>query len=119
MRKEPIETLNIKGFKSIRELKEFKLQSLNVLIGANGVGKSNFVSFFKMLGELVEGRLQTWTKKQGGADRLLSFGIKETNAIEIVSVLVNTNTMSPSNRQPMVALSSNEQIDYHGIFLRV
>jgi len=83
MRKKTIRTLTIKGFKSIRELKEFKLQSLNVLIGANGAGKSNFVSFFKMLGELVEGRLQAWTLKQGGADRLLSFGIKETNAIDI------------------------------------
>ena len=119
MRKEPIETLNIKGFKSIRELKEFKLQSLNVLIGANGVGKSNFVSFFKMLGELVEGRLQTWTKKQGGADRLLSFGIKETNAIEISIRFGEYEydvTLEPTADGSFVF--SNEQIDYHGIFLK-
>lgn len=83
MAQNSIGTLTIKGFKSICELKKFRLLPLNVLIGANGVGKSNFVSFFKMLGELVEGRLQVWTKKQGGADRLLSFGIKETKAIEI------------------------------------
>jgi len=32
--------------------------------------------------ELVEQRLQLWTSKQGGADRILSYGVKETNAIE-------------------------------------
>jgi predicted ATPase len=49
-----------------------------VLIGANGAGKSNFVSFFRMLDEMVDQRLQVWTKKQGGAERILTFGVKET-----------------------------------------
>ena len=74
-----IDNLTIKGFKSIRQLEKLKLNDLNVLIGANGVGKSNFVSYFRMLHELVEGRLQIWTSKQGGADRVLSFGVKETS----------------------------------------
>jgi len=79
--KNPIEQLTIKGFKSIRSLENLRLSALNVLIGANGVGKSNFVSYFRMLGEMVEGRLQTWIKKQGGADRILTYGIKETPQI--------------------------------------
>ncbi|EPF2508225.1 AAA family ATPase [Vibrio fluvialis] len=74
-----IDSLTIQGFKSIRSLDKLQLNNLNVLIGANGVGKSNFVSYFRMLHELVEGRLQVWTSKQGGADRVLSFGIKETS----------------------------------------
>ena len=74
----PIHQLTIKGFKSIRNLDEFKLGKLNVLIGANGSGKSNFVSYFRMLSELVEGRLQLWVSQQGGADRILSFGTKNT-----------------------------------------
>jgi len=73
-----IDWVTIKGFKSIRSLEQFELGNLNVLIGANGVGKSNFVGYFKMLHELVEGRLKVWTSKQGGADRVLSYGIKET-----------------------------------------
>lgn len=73
-----IDKLTIHGFKSIRKLEQLKLNDLNVLIGANGVGKSNFVSYFRMLHELVEGRLQVWTSKQGGSDRVLSFGVKET-----------------------------------------
>lgn len=78
----PIKQLTIHGFKSIRRLDEFPLTDLNILIGANGSGKSNFVSYFRMLGELVEGRLQSWVRKQGGADRILSFGVKETDKLE-------------------------------------
>jgi predicted ATPase len=78
----PIEKLTIKGFKSIKNMQKLPLHRLNVLIGANGVGKSNFVSYFSMLGEMADQRLQVWTKKQGGADRILSFGIKETSKIE-------------------------------------
>jgi len=80
--KNPLGMLTIKGFKSIKNLDRFKLHSLNVLIGANGAGKSNFVSYFGMLGELLEGRLQIWTAQQGSADRIVSFGIKETHRIE-------------------------------------
>lgn len=76
-----IHTLSIRGFKSICRLDNLRLSNLNVLIGANGVGKSNFVGYFRMLSELVEGRLQVWTRTQGGAERVLSYGIKETSAI--------------------------------------
>lgn len=79
--KKPIKKLSIRGFKSIREVKELELSSLNVLIGGNGVGKSNIVSYFRMLSELVEGRLQSWTRNQGSADRILSFGVKETKIV--------------------------------------
>lgn len=78
----PIEMLTIKGFKSIKNLENFRLNNLNVLIGANGAGKSNFVAYFKMLNELVEGRIQNWTTKQGTADRILSFGVKKTDSLK-------------------------------------
>ncbi|MER1204178.1 AAA family ATPase [Pseudomonas aeruginosa] len=78
----PISQLTIKGFKSIRDLEGLRLHGLNVLIGANGVGKSNFVDYFRMLGEMVEGRLQPWVTRQGGADRILSYGIKETERVQ-------------------------------------
>jgi len=74
----PISYLTIKGFKSIRHLDRLRLSNLNILIGANGVGKSNFVSYFRLLGEMLDKRLQVWTAKQGGADRVLTYGVKET-----------------------------------------
>jgi AAA15 family ATPase/GTPase len=80
--KNPIDHLTIKGFKSIQNLNQFHLNRLNVLIGANGVGKSNFVSYFRMLGEMVDLRLQKWTANQGSADRIVSFGVKETKSVQ-------------------------------------
>jgi predicted ATPase len=40
-----LQKIQIKGYKSIKEL-ELELKPINILIGANGVGKSNFVSFY-------------------------------------------------------------------------
>jgi predicted ATPase len=80
--KNAIDRLTIKGFKSIRSLENLHLDSLNVLIGANGAGKSSFVSYFRMLSEMVDLRLQKWTAVQGGADRVVSYGVKETQRVE-------------------------------------
>ena len=63
-----VSSLSVEGFKSIRELKDFKLNNLNVLIGANGAGKSNFINLFRLLNEIYEQRLQLYVQKQGGPD---------------------------------------------------
>ena len=76
-----INKLTIHGFKSIQRLDDFVLNDLNVLIGANGTGKSNFVSYFSMLGNMLDSTLQVWARKQGGADRILSFGINYWNRV--------------------------------------
>lgn len=79
--KRAISKLTIKGFRSLQDV-ELELGRLNVLIGPNGAGKSNLVSFFHMLRELVERRLQVWVARRGGSDRILSYGVKETANIE-------------------------------------
>lgn len=76
-----IERLTIEGFKSIRKLEDFELRPLNVLIGANGAGKSNFVDFFSMLRELIEQRLEQFVRTNSGADALLYLGPKITPKI--------------------------------------
>jgi len=75
---EAIKKLTIEGFKSIRKLEDFELRSLNVMIGANGAGKSNFVGFFRLLRELIEQRLQVAVRTEAGADALLYMGPKIT-----------------------------------------
>lgn len=40
-----LKKLSISGYKSINKLFDFPFENLNVLIGANGAGKSNFISF--------------------------------------------------------------------------
>jgi predicted ATPase len=69
------------GYKSIRELRDFPLNNLNVLIGANGAGKSNFIGFFRLLAEIVGQNLQFYVQKQGGPDALLHFGRNVTDAL--------------------------------------
>lgn len=83
MNTNPVRDLTIRGYKSIKELKKFKLENLNVLIGANGAGKSNFISLFKFLNQIAEGRLQIYVQKSGGANNFLYHGNKITNSIEI------------------------------------
>ena len=75
--KHKIDKLKIQGFKSIRHM-DLELGRLNVLIGPNGAGKSNFVSYFRMVTEMLGGRLQVWVAKRGGANRLLTYGAGHT-----------------------------------------
>jgi len=77
-----VTSITIKGYKSIKTLENFVLSDLNIMIGSNGAGKSNFISLFKLLGEITEGRLQSLIRKSGGANTLLYFGAKNTHAIE-------------------------------------
>ncbi|WP_130470959.1 AAA family ATPase [Candidatus Magnetaquicoccus inordinatus] len=71
--------LSVSGFKSIRELQEFPMRNLNVLIGANGAGKSNFISLFRLLNKMYEQQLQLFVQQQGGPDALLHFGREQTD----------------------------------------
>jgi len=73
-----LDKLTVRGYKSIKELKDLELRDLNVLIGANGAGKSNFLSLFRLLGAVAEGNLQLYIQKQGGPDALLFGGRKRT-----------------------------------------
>ena len=72
--------LVLHGFKSIRDC-DLELTSLNVLIGANGVGKSNFIGFFKLIQQMLAQNLQPFVAKQGGPDALLHFGRKTTEQL--------------------------------------
>jgi predicted ATPase len=76
-----IKRLTIEGYKSIRKLEDFELRPLNVLIGANGAGKSNFVGFFRRLRELVQQSLWVVIRTTGGADAYLHLGPKVTRQI--------------------------------------
>ena len=69
--------IKLRGFKSIREC-DVELKELNVLIGPNGAGKSNFIGFFRLIQQMLEGKLQLFVSKQGGPDALLHFGRKNT-----------------------------------------
>lgn len=82
---ETITHLTIKGYKSIRELDDFALGRFNVLIGANGAGKSNFIDFFRMLNfafSSSQGNLQIFVARRGRANSLLHYGSQRTGFLD-------------------------------------
>jgi predicted ATPase len=81
VKKASLKKITIKGFKSIESLEDFELRPLNVLIGANGAGKSNFVEFFRMLRAMALEGLQGFILERGGADGFLYMGPKKTSEI--------------------------------------
>ena len=72
--------IEIKGYKSIKEEK-IELQTINILIGANGSGKSNFISFFDFLNRLYNQKLNEYVALNGGANKFLHKGQKITDSI--------------------------------------
>jgi len=75
--------IRIEGFKSIDKAGQtVDFGDVTVLLGANGAGKSNLISFFKMLNYMTTGALQTFIGEQGYADSILHFGSKVTSRVK-------------------------------------
>src|SRR5437016_3332700 len=83
MRSSFLDYITVRGFKSIASLEKLPLKSINILIGANGSGKSNFIGVFAFLHTIREGHLQDYVVQAGGAEKVLHFGSKTTKEIEI------------------------------------
>ena len=103
-----LDKISIKGFKSIRSA-ELEIRPINVLIGANGSGKSNLLEAMAFLQAILRGDMQSYVARAGGADRLLHFGAKTTDEIvfhtvfkggvneyEITLIPSYGNTLQPS-----------------------
>jgi predicted ATPase len=71
-----LKSIHIVNFKSIRDSGEIEIKPLNILIGANGVGKSNFINFFKFLNNIYNQEIQLYVNKNGRANNFLHFGLK-------------------------------------------
>lgn len=77
-----IKEIIIKGYKSIKDQK-VELLPTNILIGGNGIGKSNFISIFTFIRNLYEKNLQNYLIKKGNADSFLYMGKKVTEKMSI------------------------------------
>jgi predicted ATPase len=93
-----LKRLRIAGWKSIRDA-SLELGPINVLIGANGAGKSNLLSFFRLLShffayDLPHGdrlpdsdHLRNYIRRCGGANAVLHLGAKRTPAVDVELLL--------------------------------
>ena len=105
-----IEQLIIENYKSIKKGK-IALTNLNVLIGANGVGKSNFISLFELLQSIVNQRLGSYVLSHGGIDNLLYRGQKQSEHIRCLIDFDNTNAFFFELRP---AIGNKAFIEYSG-----
>jgi len=77
-----ISRIKLNGFKSIHPEGEIiPLKDITILLGANGSGKSNLVSFFNLLNSMMNESLQIYIGENGGAETLLYYGLKNTNCL--------------------------------------
>ncbi|NJN33804.1 MAG: AAA family ATPase, partial [Saprospiraceae bacterium] len=74
-----IHSVRIQNFKSIRDSGHLQLNALNILIGANGSGKSNFINFFKFVNRLYQRNQKVYVNQHGKADNFLYFGRKQSD----------------------------------------
>ena len=72
--------IHLTGYKTFKDI-HLKLSSINILIGANGSGKSNFMSFFDFLNRLYNRSLREYIALKGGEDKMLFQGKKATDEI--------------------------------------
>lgn len=96
--KSRLKRIKISGYKSLGSDTQpinLEMDTLNIIIGANGAGKSNFISFFQMLSNMMTGALQIYIGKNGSSESLLQFGSKRTKMLSASLVFQNdkfTNT---------------------------
>lgn len=81
-----IKRIKAKNFKSFKEL-DVELGNLNILIGANASGKSNFVEIFKFLRDIKNFGLENAISLQGGVEYLRNVNIGPSKAfsLEVIS----------------------------------
>ena len=99
-----ISRLVLRGYKSIAEC-DLELGRLNVLIGANGAGKSNFIGFFRLINRILDQQLQTTVGLAGGPDALLRFGRKKTEELRAMMYFGNNGyrfTLRPTQDNRMM-----------------
>ena len=98
-----LDWITVSGFKSIKRMERLHLKPINVLIGSNGSGKSNFIGVFSFLREIRAGRLQEYVIRSGGADRILHFGSRHTSKLDIHA------SLGDEMNQYVLSLASNAE----------
>jgi len=106
--------LELRGFKSIKDA-SLELRPLNILIGSNGAGKSNLISYFKLLNEMMGGRLQQHIAKTGHAQAILHFGPKVTPQLDATLELKTQNGVATYHMRMSYAAGDTLVLDHETV----
>lgn len=112
--------VTIKGYKSIAfdNPVTLKLGDVSILLGANGAGKSNIVSFFRMLSYMMSKSFGRYVEMAGTANSLLHYGAKKTPVMSGTLTFMtnnseNTYQFSLANATPDRLIITEERINWH------
>lgn len=103
--------VKIKGFKSI-EAADITLNDLNVVIGANGSGKSNLIGVFRLLERVLSRQLQLYVGSE--PDRLLYHGRKTTPALQVEFTFSQNSYGFTLKAAQDTLIFDTENVEYHG-----
>ena len=110
----------IKGYKSIAfdHPVTLKLGDVSILLGANGAGKSNIISFFFMLSYMMSKSFGRYVEMAGTANSLLHYGAKRTPVMSGTLTFMannseNTYQFSLANATPDRLIITEERINWH------
>lgn len=84
MIKTALRSLSLSGYRSYNndlEQNRVELKDINIIIGTNGAGKSNLISFLEMVSYMMTRGLRNYVVKQGGSMSLLHYGLTHENKI--------------------------------------
>lgn len=111
--------LTLNGFKSFgNKDNRIDFGAVTVLIGANGAGKSNLISFFKMISYMMTNAFEQFVGEQGFASSILHYGPKATPRIHAKLEFENNSfsdaySFSLSHAAQDSLLFTEEIIHYH------
>lgn len=77
-----LQRVRVEGYKRLRQI-DVQLRPLNVLIGANGAGKSSFLDLFDLIARSARQELAAALAKRGGIARVISFDAPPRLFIEL------------------------------------
>lgn len=100
------------------EAGEIEFGDITVLLGANGAGKSNVVSFFKMLSFMMTGALQDYIGREGGSSSILHYGRQTTPRMEIEVEFATTGrrnhySATLADAAPDTLIFTHEAVRFH------
>ena len=105
-----IEQIIIENYKSI-QLAHIPLKKINVLIGTNGAGKSNLISFFVLVQEMLNQRLGSYVLKRDGMERFMYNGRKNS---EFIKGLIDFDNKNAFFFKLTPTLANKAFIEYSG-----
>jgi len=105
-----LKQISIENYKSIKKV-DIEIKNINILIGSNGAGKSNFISFFKLLNAIIREKLQDAIAQESGANNVFHHGLKVS---EYISGSCNFSNKGHNNTYSFILKANNTGGVYFG-----